>query len=560
MSFTYFFGTTPADNTALINAFYTMPTGLNIDYANSRVVYGTFSDFINGGGTGSSISTYNGGLGIQNIEGGILLSSGTANPNLSNTSSSYSESLNYDITPTDADLTAAAQAAFPGAGSINDISLVEFTFTVTDPFIKGIRFDLIFGSDEYPEFSNSSFVDIAGVFLNGENIALFNGDPTQPLSVIDKNLAIGNFYDNTDGSIGIEWDGVSDRLTIFAPVQPGVNTIKIGVADTGDKIYDSAMIVANLEGTQLTGFGISGVTFGTSGPDNLVGTTDNETFDTGPGDDVINPGLGDDVVLAGDGNDTVEGGLGSNQIDGGNGTDTVVYTGLSQKDTQVKVSDNDTILIGENGDTLLNVETIQFEDVTFDAVRSLIEDDVAKIYLAYFGRGADPLGLKFWADQVIAALQGGSGYNDALKSQIDSFALSPEAESMYPGINEGALSEAGLEDFIKSIYDNLFDRGPESAGLDYWKNDAIQLQSQGSPLGGIIKTIIDGALDSPGTLDRTTVQHKAQVAWNYGKQYELAGESWDTSLTDEAVGILNGVNADVTTVTAAYGLINDLFV
>lgn len=560
MTFTDFNGTTPADNTQLLNFFYTNPTGLSIDYANSRVVYGTYTDFTAGGVTGTSISFYDGGLGIQNIEQGILLSSGSANPNLSNTSGGYTQILNYDSAPSDPDLAAAAVAAFSGAGNLNDISLIEFTFTVTDPFIHGIRFDLIFGSDEFPEFSSSSFVDIAGVFLNGQNIALFNGDPTQPLSVIDQNLAIGNFYDNTDGSLNIEWDGLSDRLTIFAPVQPGVNTLKIAVADTGDQSLDSAILVANLEGTQLTGFGISGVTYGTSGPDNILGSTDNETFDAGQGDDVIDPGAGDDIVLAGDGNDSIVGGQGSNQIDGGNGTDTVIYNGLSLNDTQVKVSDNDTILIGENGDTLLNVEIIQFDDVSFDALRLLLEDDVAKIYLAYFGRSADPDGLKFWTDQVVAALQSGTNYNDALKSQINSFALSAEAESMYPGINAGALSLAGLETFITSIYDNLFDRLPEMAGLDYWKNDAVQLQNQDLPLGSIIKTVIDGALDSPGTLDRTTIQHKAQVAWNYAKQYELAGEEWDPSLSQESIIVLQGVTSDVSTVTEAYGLINDIFV
>ena len=558
MSFTFFSGTSSADNMPLLNMFYRSPTGLSIDYANSQVVYGTYSDFQ--GNSGTSISLYNGGLGIQNIETGILLSSGSGNPNLYNSSGSFSEILSYSTLPSDADLTAAAIAAFPGAGNITDISSVEFTFTVTDPFIHGIRFDLIFGSDEFPEFSNSSFVDIAGVFLNGENVALFNGDPTQPLSVIDKNLAIGNFYDNTDGSLAIEYDGISDRLTIFAPVQPGVNTLKIAIADTGDQSYDSGLIIANLEGTQLTGSGISGVTYGTVGPDNLVGSSDNETFDAGPGDDQIDPGEGDDIVLAGDGNDSVNGGKGSNQIDGGGGTDTVIYAGLSQLDTQVKVSDNDTILIGENGDTLLNVEIIQFDDISFDATRLLIEDDVAKIYLAYFGRSADPAGLKFWADQVIAALLAGTNYYDALSSQINSFALSPEAESIYPGINDGLLSLEGLEELITSIYDNLFDRLPELAGLDYWKGDAVQLQNQGSPLGSIIKTIIDGALDSPGTLDRTTVQHKAQVAWNYAKQYEIAGEEWDPSLAGESVVVLQGVNSDVSTVTAAYGLINDIFV
>ena len=84
------------------------------------------------------------------------------------------------------------------------------------------------------------------------------------------------------------------------------------------------------------------------------------------------------------------------------------------------------------------------------------------------------------------------------------------------------------------------------------------MQTQGIPLGGIIKTVIDGALDSPGTLDRSIIQNKAQVGWNYAKQYELAGKSWDSSLTEQAELILVGVTADDSTVNTAYNAITNL--
>ncbi len=557
-NFTFYSGSTTEDQTALINAFYTGSTGLSIDYATAEIVYGTFSgyDYEDYSATqGTSISYYDGGLTALNIGSGLLLSSGTAAPEITNTQSSYSTSLNYDVTPEDAALQAVAQSAFSGSGQLRDITLIDFSFTVTDPFIHGIRFDLAFGSDEYPEFSDSSFVDVAAVFLNGSNIALFNNEITQPLSVISENLNVGNFRDNADNTLPIEYDGISDTLTIYGTVQPGVNTLRIAVADTGDSAYDSGLFISNLQGTQLTGSGISGVTYGTAEADNIQGTDNFETFDTGEGDDIIDPGAGNDIVLAGGGNDTIIGGNGDNQIDGGAGVDKVVYQGVTQAQAYVKVLDNDTIHIGENSDVLLNVEQIEFQDGTYDAQTLLIEDDVAKIYLAYFGRGADPLGMEFWTNQINAAVNGGTAYNTALSSQINSFALSLEAEAMYPGINAGELDTAGLTQFITSIYQNLFDRDPEQAGLDYWLNEAQTLQNQGSPLGGIIKTVIDGALDSVGTLDRSIIQNKAQVAWDYAKQYELAGATWDTSLTSQAELILVGVTADDSTVNTAYAAI-----
>ena len=127
------------------------------------------------------------------------------------------------------------------------------------PTVKGIRFDLVFGSDEYPEYTNSSFVDIAAVFVNGTNYALFNQQQTQPLSILDQNLAAGNFINNNDGQRAIEYDGVSSKLEIVAPVVQGTNTIKFAIGDTGDSDLDSGLFIANLAATNLQGFGLAEV-------------------------------------------------------------------------------------------------------------------------------------------------------------------------------------------------------------------------------------------------------------------------------------------------------------
>ncbi len=187
-------------------------------------------------------------------------------------------------------------------------------------------------------------------------------------------------------------DGISNKLTIYTPIQPGVNHIKIGVSDTGDQIYDSGLYIANLSGTQLEGSGLSAVTTGTDNNDNITGTSDNETFDLGAGNDYIDPGLGDDIILAGSGDDIIIGGKGNNQIDGGDGTDTVKYD-INFGETYIKIMDNDTIHVGEHSDNLLNIESISFKDLSLDAKTLLIEDDISKIYVAYFGRAADPAGI-----------------------------------------------------------------------------------------------------------------------------------------------------------------------
>ncbi len=334
--------------TLLVDAILDDDASLSIDSSSIEFV-----------GESGQASLYDGTLEELGIDSGILLTSGTGTPPLENTSSSFGE---VRANNGDEQLQNVADSAFDGAGNVKDANTLEFSFTVNNPDVNSVKFDLVFGSDEFPEFSNSSFVDVGAVFINGSNVALFNNNDDQPLSVIDNNLAAGNFIDNESDDLPIEYDGVSSPLTIFAPVQQGENTIKFGVADTGDQIYDSALFLANFT-TNVTGGG-QGVLLeklGTDGNDTLEGTDINEFFDAGDGNDNINPGAGDDVVDAGPGNDTIVGGQGNNEIDGGEGFDTVMFNG-NQEDFNIAAINDKTIQVGSNTDLLTNVETLSFND------------------------------------------------------------------------------------------------------------------------------------------------------------------------------------------------------
>jgi len=194
------------------------------------------------GGAAFQIDNFNLGT-AGSYSGGILLSSGGL-PGSVNTVSSFS--VNHNAAG-DAGLTSTVQAAFSGAGSTFDASIIQFNVNISDPTIDGIRFDLIFGSDEFPEYSNSQYVDVAAIYVNGTNYALFDGNPLRPLSVLNSNLQYftnNNIFPNSP--FPIEWDGFSSKLTIIAPVQQGANTIKIAIADTGDRIYDSGIYINNI--------------------------------------------------------------------------------------------------------------------------------------------------------------------------------------------------------------------------------------------------------------------------------------------------------------------------
>lgn len=285
--------TTPV---TLVGSLLTQVTGMTLDSASVLLQYGT----VYGGNT--SVSFYNGSLSLG-IGAGLMLSTGDAVPSTSNTSGSYGSSLTEAGDTLDsADLKAVVDAAFTGAGSIYDHTVLQFTINVTDAAIKGVRFDVVFASDEYPEFSSSTFVDVAGVFVNGVNYALFNNSVSQPLSVLDQNLSAGNFIDNTAGTLPIEYDGVSSKLQIVAPVQQGINTIKIAIGDTGDSIYDSALFISNMAPANYAGYGLAEVieiTGGSSTP--LIDSIGNQVYVFSSGNNTINIIGGYDIIEGGSG-------------------------------------------------------------------------------------------------------------------------------------------------------------------------------------------------------------------------------------------------------------------
>jgi len=181
-------------------------------------------------------SFYDGSLSLG-IGSGILLTSGHGNPPLKNTVPNYSA---FQLGNTDSDLQDVADSI--GAGEVLDANTLEFQFWIYDPSVQSITFDLVFGSEEFDQFPN---YDVSGVFVNGQNVAFFNSNSSQPLSFTSSTL--GEFIDNTGGVLPIEYNGVTDVLNITAPVEQGYNTIKFGVGDTRDQIYDSGLFIANLD-------------------------------------------------------------------------------------------------------------------------------------------------------------------------------------------------------------------------------------------------------------------------------------------------------------------------
>ncbi|MEB3361767.1 MAG: choice-of-anchor L domain-containing protein [Synechococcaceae cyanobacterium] len=328
-----------------------------------------------------AVSLYDAAVGTPlGIGAGVLLTSGIA-PGTTNTLTWYgadnSGSSGFDNG--DADIDAVVNSVFQTQSY--DATTLSFSFSVSDPLATSISFDLVFGSDEYPEWVDA-FVDCGVVIVDGVNNALFNKDPLHPLSVISPNLAAGYFQDNGGNTIPIEYDGVSGRLRIVAPLKAGqtTHTIKIGIADTGDHILDSGLFIANMSAGRDPGSGVvSNPGGGSDGNDTCSGSAKDEYFDLKAGDDTIYAGGGADIIVAGTGNDSVFAGSGDDQLkgdggddrlDGGADLDTAAYVGMSADYGLVYDAADGSYRIdgtawGEGVDVLLGVEQLQFSDGLF---------------------------------------------------------------------------------------------------------------------------------------------------------------------------------------------------
>jgi Ca2+-binding RTX toxin-like protein len=125
-------------------------------------------------------------------------------------------------------------------------------------------------------------------------------------------LAGGEGDDLVDGRGGGDvLDGGPGNNTVSYENGPSPVTVDLGAGTGGAIPLDS-----------LTHF--RGVVTG-PGNDTAIGSSADEQFVLGGGDDILNAGAGNDTAYGGAGNDLLRGGLGADVLDGGDGVDTSTY-------------------------------------------------------------------------------------------------------------------------------------------------------------------------------------------------------------------------------------------
>lgn len=102
----------------------------------------------------------------------------------------------------------------------------------------------VFASEEYPEYQNSQYNDVFGVWVNGSYVPISVGDGRTTVNSINGASEVNLVQSNTGDAFNTEMDGFTITLSLTMKVNPGVvNSIRIGIADTADARYDSAVLI-----------------------------------------------------------------------------------------------------------------------------------------------------------------------------------------------------------------------------------------------------------------------------------------------------------------------------
>lgn len=173
-----------------------------------------------------------------------------------------------------------------------------------------------------------------------------------------------------------------------------------------------------------------------------------------------------------------------------------------------------------------------------------VEEIIARYYVGYYNRAPDPEGFDFWVtayENGVSTLEIATFFSDQ-----------DETRALYPYFSDPAGNSP--EQFITSIYNNLFNRETDAAGLAFW----IEALTSGNVnTGQMIEEIIGGARTNP---DLAVVQNKVASALYWEDQANnFSGFPYDTAAAAAAAAVLDGVTDDVASVAASRGESNAYF-
>jgi gliding motility-associated-like protein len=213
------------------------------------------------------------------LDSGVVLTNGVANSNstlIGTNSAASAFASNDNQVGGDNDLNSLSSQ------TTQDACILEFDFI---PAGDTIKFDYVFGSEEYTSFTCTQYNDVFGFFISGpgypvkKNIALVpntnipvcinsvnNAGPSHPgyvayCQAVGPGSPFNAYYRVNTTSTTVTYDGITTVMTAIAAVTPcDTYHLKLGVADAVDHILDSGVWLkaGSLNSVNTTVFSVGG--------------------------------------------------------------------------------------------------------------------------------------------------------------------------------------------------------------------------------------------------------------------------------------------------------------
>jgi T5SS/PEP-CTERM-associated repeat protein/autotransporter-associated beta strand protein len=376
-------------------------------------------------------------------------------------------------------------------------------------------------------------------------------------------------------TVGADANAPTQPLVISsAPVAPGL-PLNALVIDTrglpsGTVIQlQNVAFAAVIGAVRVTGGEGSQNVWGDGSAQYIVLGADDDILHGGAGDDTVGSAGGNDQIFGDEGNDLVFGGQGNDVIDGGTGIDTVRLAGSGRADYTMRIDNGKLSIIHRNAgadgtDTVAGVEKLHFAGIDADISA---RGTISRLYDAMFDRAPDQPGLDHWvkisnagmsmhdiAYQFVVsteaqALPGLSTnaqfvdhlYQSSLGRTADSagrshwidvlekgkgdradvlFAFANSTEKLAQEKANGYTLDFNRTDVatLMRLYDTLFDRRPDQAGINYW----IEASERGMGLSAIATHFIQS---DEAVLKFGGMSNSQFISYLYSTGLERAGSN-----------------------------------
>lgn len=162
-------------------------------------------------------------------------------------------------------------------------------------------------------------------------------------------------------------------------------------------------------------------------------------------------------------------------LDGGLGDDTAAFSG-ARSDYDVALHNGYAVVASKAAPDakalVVNVEHLQFSDTTIALGQAAAQETLAALFQTVLGRQADVYGFEYWADRHDAGASWGA---------IALGMIASNESAAHQSFDGTAAHDIGV------LYQALFNRQADAAGLAYWQN----AMSHGTSLEQVATALVD---------------------------------------------------------------------